>query len=321
MYESPNSVVSTKLFTKKSFSAGARLGIAFVLIPTIDFILYSIVGLLVYETPLGSIYTNNYYISNVVLTFAMTILTVGIAFLITDRPKLPPLKRQLSTPTNQLPFSLNDFLIFFVMMYAVSVFANMLSPIFFTATIGESAPVPKHLKDQSAPYINAIYAVIVAPIIEEWTIRGFIFRPLERFGSTIAVVVSAIYFGVMHGNYYQIFYAIPVGLILGGAMAKYHSLFFNICLHAFYNWFERASGLMFEFGNFVETIWIYVLVSIIFAGGLFLIITLYNLYKSRNNRPNNANQLFSPKQLLVNPAFLGGFIIYIAIIYVTEIAP
>jgi len=79
-----------------------------------------------------------------------------------------------------------------------------------------------------------IYAGIVGPIVEELIFRGLILRSLEGYGRNLAIVVSSLLFGVMHGNIPQMVFAFLTGLILGYAASRY-SIVWCIILHIFNN--------------------------------------------------------------------------------------
>ncbi len=59
-----------------------------------------------------------------------------------------------------------------------------------------------------------LYSSFVGPIVEELIYRGFVMRSMEKYGKSFAVVVSAVFFGVMHQNLIQSVVAIFTGLIL-----------------------------------------------------------------------------------------------------------
>lgn len=75
-----------------------------------------------------------------------------------------------------------------------------------------------------------LYAGIVAPIVEEVVYRGFVMKSLEKYGKTLAIVASAVFFGVMHANLPQGVFAFCVGLILGYVAMEY-SIVWSILLH------------------------------------------------------------------------------------------
>ncbi len=67
-----------------------------------------------------------------------------------------------------------------------------------------------------------LYAAIGAPIAEEILFRGLVLRKLEPYGKGVAIVMSALLFGVFHGNLVQTPYAFAVGLILGYVAMEYN---------------------------------------------------------------------------------------------------
>ncbi len=75
-----------------------------------------------------------------------------------------------------------------------------------------------------------LYAGIVAPIAEEVVYRGFVMKSLEKYGRALAIVASAVFFGVMHANLPQGVFAFCVGLILGYVAMEY-SVVWSILLH------------------------------------------------------------------------------------------
>ncbi len=79
-----------------------------------------------------------------------------------------------------------------------------------------------------------LYSSLVGPIVEELIYRGFVMRSLEKYGKSFAIVVSSIFFGVMHQNLVQSVFAIIAGLILGYVAMNY-SLKCSIILHIINN--------------------------------------------------------------------------------------
>lgn len=79
-----------------------------------------------------------------------------------------------------------------------------------------------------------LYASFVGPIAEEIVYRGFVLRCLEKYGKMVALIVSAVLFGIMHANLPQGIFAFGVGLILGYVALEY-SIVWSIALHIFNN--------------------------------------------------------------------------------------
>ena len=87
---------------------------------------------------------------------------------------------------------------------------------------------------QTNDIIMFLYVGVGAPIAEELLFRGLVIRPLERYGKRFAIIVSALLFGLFHGNLIQAPYAALVGLILGYVAVEY-SIGWAIVLHMFNN--------------------------------------------------------------------------------------
>ena len=79
-----------------------------------------------------------------------------------------------------------------------------------------------------------LYVGILAPITEELLFRGLVMRSFEPYGKKMAIFVSAILFGLFHGNPIQTPYALLVGIVLGYVAMEYHVVW-AIALHMFNN--------------------------------------------------------------------------------------
>lgn len=93
-----------------------------------------------------------------------------------------------------------------------------------------------------------IMAVVMAPIFEEIVFRGILQKGLINKGwePTKAIWVSAIVFGVVHGNPWQFVGAVLLGYVLGLVYHRTKSLLMPILLHAFNN---GVSTILLFYGN------------------------------------------------------------------------
>lgn len=78
-------------------------------------------------------------------------------------------------------------------------------------------------------YVAAV--AIVAPLTEEFAIRGCIMQPLRRYGDKFAIIASAVLFAVLHGNLVQAPFALIAGLGLGYICCVTNSLWPGIIVH------------------------------------------------------------------------------------------
>lgn len=83
--------------------------------------------------------------------------------------------------------------------------------------------------------LSFVSTAVLPPLIEEFALRGVVMGTLKKFGEVFAVVVSALLFGMMHGNFDQFPYAFVLGLVMGFAVIKTGSLWTSVIIHAINN--------------------------------------------------------------------------------------
>jgi membrane protease YdiL (CAAX protease family) len=87
---------------------------------------------------------------------------------------------------------------------------------------------------------------ILVPIMEEIVFRYGLCGTLARNNKKTALIVSAIIFGVVHGNIIQAAYATVLGLIMGMLYLKYENLIYPIIVHITIN---SSSVIVSEIGH------------------------------------------------------------------------
>ncbi len=76
-----------------------------------------------------------------------------------------------------------------------------------------------------------LFMVVLAPVIEEFIFRKILIDRMHPYGQRLAVVVSALMFGLFHGNLTQFFYAFGLGLVFGYVYVRTGSLKGSIAAH------------------------------------------------------------------------------------------
>ncbi|MBU5469043.1 CPBP family intramembrane metalloprotease [Falcatimonas sp. MSJ-15] len=77
-----------------------------------------------------------------------------------------------------------------------------------------------------------IAMVIIAPLLEEILFRGIIFARLREYMSVkVAIVISALIFGIIHGNVVQGMYAFIIGICLAYIYERYNTLLAAVLFH------------------------------------------------------------------------------------------
>lgn len=92
-----------------------------------------------------------------------------------------------------------------------------------------------------------LYACILAPITEELLYRGFLMKTLSRVSVRFGIIVSALMFGLAHGNPAQFLLGFLVGIFLGKIDMRHNSLIPSILVHMAINTMATVLELIMEF--------------------------------------------------------------------------
>lgn len=119
---------------------------------------------------------------------------------------------------------------------ALMIAGNYISNIILTfASIvlrGEVSSNPVQQIIESTPmWATVLFVVIIAPILEEIMFRGIICKKLLILGEGYAIVLTAAFFALCHGNFYQLFYAFTLGCFFSFIYVKTGKLIYSIIYH------------------------------------------------------------------------------------------
>ena len=79
--------------------------------------------------------------------------------------------------------------------------------------------------------LNLVSTAILPALVEEMVFRGYILGALRPQGDGLAIVFSAVFFGLLHGNLLQIPFAFILGLIFGYLTVQTGSIWPAVLLH------------------------------------------------------------------------------------------
>lgn len=135
--------------------------------------------------------------------------------------------------------SVKDMIVAFMMCYGLLIIGNWIG-IGITTVIGlaKGSEVTNplfNIVQSGNVWLNALYTVILAPVFEEIIFRKIICGKLVKYGQGVAIVTSALIFGLFHGNLSQFFYAFFLGLFLAFIYVKTGNVKYNIVLHMMVN--------------------------------------------------------------------------------------
>lgn len=83
--------------------------------------------------------------------------------------------------------------------------------------------------------VNLVFYVLLAPIIEELIFRKVMCDRLLPLGEGYAVLISALIFGLVHGNLYQFFYAFLTGMLFSAVYIKTGRIRYTVIYHMIIN--------------------------------------------------------------------------------------
>lgn len=88
--------------------------------------------------------------------------------------------------------------------------------------------------------LSFLATAIVPALMEEFACRGLIMGILRKYGDGFAVLMTAVVFGLMHGNFDQMPFAFMVGLALGYIVVQTNSLWIAVAVHGTNNFVSVA---------------------------------------------------------------------------------
>ncbi len=89
-----------------------------------------------------------------------------------------------------------------------------------------------------------VTVALLPALVEEFAFRGVILGKLRKHSDSLAVLISGVMFGLMHGNFTQIPFAFVVGLVLGYITVKTNSLLPAIIIHFLNNGISVTISLL-----------------------------------------------------------------------------
>ncbi len=111
---------------------------------------------------------------------------------------------------------------FFILAFENALGRSLTNPV-ESATVGQSV------------WINLIFVAVLAPVLEELVFRKLLCDRLLPIGEGYAVVLSGAIFGLVHGNFFQFFYAFLIGAFFALVYIKTGRIRYSILYHVIIN--------------------------------------------------------------------------------------
>ena len=171
--------------------------------------------------------------------------------------------------------TVGGFIKFFLISYFIMVLLNLFTTGFLWIVGNfKEADVVNPLESvlsNSSIWATIIFAGILSPIIEEVLFRGVMLNKLRTYGDKIAIITTALLFGLFHENFSQFFYAVGLGMIFAYVTLKTGTIKYSIGLHIMINMMGSVIGTQ-VLSSTIATMIFGIVVWVFVIAGLILFI-------------------------------------------------
>lgn len=167
-----------------------------------------------------------------ILQSSMYVLAIPSACLILRFCRVSKITEKRSIP---FPIFLGLLAICFAMSLAGNLIGTAVNEVISMLTGKPIENAVAEMTQDSSFGLNLLFVAILAPVFEELFYRKMIIDRLRHYGAVPAVLISGILFGLIHGNFSQFFYAMMIGLVLGGVYLYTGKLRYTIAIHVTIN--------------------------------------------------------------------------------------
>lgn len=170
--------------------------------------------------------TESYLQHSLYIMAVGAVITIPVLYLFFrwDKKKLPPSPETKNTVA--------DWLVLVVVAMSMCISLNSLIGYSGLNEIFDSYNEVAEYLYSGGIFLELLVVGILVPISEELLFRGLIFKRLAGVMKPIAaMVVSALAFGIYHGNVVQGIYAFCLGMIMAACYWKFQNLLAPICMH------------------------------------------------------------------------------------------
>lgn len=188
-----------------------------------------------------------YAIADVLFSLAYCasfILPVLFFYLISKKGDVEPMSLELTLPKKQPIFKILS-----ILFIGISVVLTMSYLNSFIVPASDSVNEVFFETDLQSPYkivLMFLSTAVVPAFVEELMFRGMIYANLRPYGRGVAIVISALLFGLMHQNAGQLLYTTAAGIVLAVVYELTGSFWCCVLLHFFNNFFAIIEQIWFQ---------------------------------------------------------------------------
>ena len=226
----------------------------------------------------------------------LSVLGTGIGFAVSLPLMRKVLKYRSCAPVRKQPLSAPLFLLVILAAYGlwgVGVYAGNFIEFLGYPLSSSSLLTPDSDTGILLTLLPLLYAVFGAPVFEELVFRKTLLTVLHPYGEKCAALVTALLFGLIHGNSGQFTLAFLLGLLFAAVYLKTGNILYTMTLHFIINLTASLPEFLLYFGIDVGSVFgTYVLAVLTVAGlaALFCIWKkgVFRLTASSEEQPNRS---------------------------------
>lgn len=215
------------------------------------------------------------------------------------------LRPQTVDSVTMSPVSPGTFLMTILMTYLllplISII-NVISSMFVGNTVNDTLDI---IVNNNPLWLNLVIMALLPAVVEEFIFRGLIFNGYKKRNPLVAVVLSAVLFGLIHMNINQFSYAFVIGIVFALLAYATGSLIPSIVAHFTINGTsvvmshliagmettEVAEGAEVAVREF-DYIFVYMILAVLAAGGVALAVLVYRYICKKNRGWENVVRIF-----------------------------
>ena len=230
----------------KAGQSSLRKSIDILLPMLIYFLVYDVVGMLLsiaashigikiggnfYESMLANPETVKGIIVIVTLTITMLVLLPISEWDFFFNNRVVPAEEKKSVPV-----SIRTGIVFVIMAVSASLGLNMLFELFHIVDMSEQYTSVAQAQGAVWAGVGIVLYGIVSPLAEETLFRGLLYNRMKQyFAKSWAMILSALFFGVYHGNPVQGLYSFILGMVMVWLYEMYGKWYVPVVFHGIVN--------------------------------------------------------------------------------------
>ena len=149
----------------------------------------------------------------------------------TDGKRLEPMRMEIKLGWDSIAFIFGGIACLFAFAYLNSIIVSLIDAPLADSVITEAEETLT--RNGISLQFNTI--ALVPAFCEEFLFRGVVLSNLMPYGKGLAILISSVFFGLMHGNMYQFLYTTAAGVVLGLIYVLTDSIWCSILMHAVNN--------------------------------------------------------------------------------------